>query len=120
MAAPNAPFVAGFEAGLAWNGTAIAVSGFTYNDETELIGVNDTSHGAVQALISGIKRDSASVTMWFRLDSSAVALGLSSGMKGTLTTATGDSMQCRVAKRTTTMVVNQAIGVSVELRLSAV
>jgi len=120
MPSPNAPYLAGFEAGISFNGTPIAVSGWNYNDETELVGVDDTSNPGVQMLISGIKRDSASMTMWFRLSATPLALGLSSGMKGTLTTATGYGMPCRIARVGNTMVVNGAVGVQVELRYSAI
>ena len=114
-------YIPGYAALATWNGTAVGVSGWDFDDGGDLVDVSDTtsSSNGIQTLIACLQRGSAKLTLWYNTTQTPAGLGLQFGAKGTLAIpATGDSASFRVAKVGKTMQIATAVGVQVELKQS--
>ncbi len=109
------PYLPGFAAPITVNGSPAAVSGWDVKDEVDLYDVTDTSCNGIQALIAGIKRGTASFTLWF-----GGGLSIVSGQQATISFATGDTLTCRIKSAGKKMVINGAVSMQVEAQQSCV
>jgi len=113
-------YLPGFAAPAIVNGQNVGVSGWDFKDSIDLTDVSDSvvSSNGIQALVACLKRGSASLTFWLKLDQTPQSVGLVAGGFVTLAVASGDAGGFRVKDVSKKMVINGVVGVQVELSQS--